>query len=149
MSNIIAVVWDFDKTLIGSYMQDPIFNRYGVDGNTFWKEVNALPDKYLSEQGVRVNKDTIYLNHFLTYVRNGIFAGLNNTMLKELGAELKFYDGLPQLMDTCKKIISDDSKYSEYDIKVEHYIVSTGFTEIIKGSAVAPYVSGIWGCELI
>lgn len=149
MSNIIAVVWDFDKTLIGSYMQDPIFNRYGVDGATFWKEVNALPDKYMNEQGVRVNKDTIYLNHFLTYVKSGRFAGLSNNVLKELGAELKFYNGLPQLMDTCKKIISENQRYSEYDIKVEHYIVSTGFTEMIKGSAVAPYVSGIWGCELI
>lgn len=27
MSNIIAVVWDFDKTLIGNYMQDPIFKK--------------------------------------------------------------------------------------------------------------------------
>lgn len=27
MSNIIAVVWDFDKTLIGSYMQDPILKN--------------------------------------------------------------------------------------------------------------------------
>ena len=61
LSNIIAVVWDFDKTLIGNYMQDPIFKKYGVDGNTFWKEVNALPEKYWIEQGVRVNRDTIYL----------------------------------------------------------------------------------------
>lgn len=25
MANIIAVVWDFDKTLVDGYMQDPIF----------------------------------------------------------------------------------------------------------------------------
>ena len=42
MSNIIAVVWDFDKTLIGSYMQEPIFNKFGVDGSAFWKEVNDV-----------------------------------------------------------------------------------------------------------
>lgn len=149
MSNIIAVVWDFDKTLIGSYMQDPIFKRFGVDASSFWKEVNDLPKKYLEEQGVKVNKDTIYLNHFINYVKNGKFAGLDNKMLSELGAELEFYSGLPELMDTTKKMILEDSKYTEYDIKVEHYIVSTGFTAMIKGSAVAPYVSGIWGCELI
>lgn len=149
MSNIIAVVWDFDKTLIGSYMQEPIFEKYGVDGDVFWKEVNALPEKYLKEQNVRINKDTIYLNHFINYAKSGKFPGLNNAVLRELGAKLKFYKGLPQLMDTTKKVISNDPKYSEYDIKVEHYIVSTGFTEMIKGSAVFPYVSGIWGCELI
>ena len=149
MSNIIAVVWDFDKTLIGSYMQEPIFNKFGVDGSVFWKEVNALPEKYKKEQGVRVNKDTIYLNHFINSVKKGVFPGLNNEMLRELGKELVFYKGLPELMDITKRMIADDSKYHEYDIKVEHYIVSTGFTEIIKGSAVYPYVSGIWGCELI
>ena len=25
MPNIIAVIWDFDKTLVDGYMQDPIF----------------------------------------------------------------------------------------------------------------------------
>jgi len=149
MSNIIAVVWDFDKTLIGTYMQDPIFEKYGIDGNAFWKEVNALPDKYMKEQGVRVNKDTIYLNHLINYVKEGKFKGLNNKLLTELGKQLKFYNGLPELMDISKKMIADDSKYSEYDIKVEHYIVSTGFSAMIKGSAVYPYVSGVWGCELI
>ena len=149
MSNIIAVVWDFDKTLIGSYMQEPIFKRFGVDGSEFWKEVNALPEKYKKEQGVRVNKNTIYLNHFINSVKNDVFPGLNNEMLRELGKELVFYNGLPALMDITKKMIAEDPKYLEYDIKVEHYIVSTGFTEMIKGSDVYPYVSGIWGCELI
>lgn len=149
MSNIIAVVWDFDKTLIGTYMQEPIFRKYSVDGDAFWKEVNALPKKYLEEQGVRVNNDTIYLNHFINAVKKGIFPGLNNKTLRELGAELEFYSGLPALMDTTKKMIAENPQYVEYDIKVEHYIVSTGFTEMIKGSAIYPYVSGIWGCELI
>ncbi|MBQ6263650.1 MAG: haloacid dehalogenase-like hydrolase [Clostridia bacterium] len=149
MSNIIAVVWDFDKTLIGDYMQEPIFKKYNVDGKAFWEEVNSLPEKYKKEQGVRVNVDTIYLNHFINYARQGRFPGLNNSVLRALGSELVFYNGLPQLMATTKDMIESDSKYSEYDIKIEHYIVSTGFTEMIRGSAVAPYVSDIWGCELI
>ena len=149
MSNIIAIVWDFDKTLITSYMQEPIFKKYRVDGTTFWKEVNALPEKYLTEQGVRVNRDTIYLNHFINYVKEGRFPDLNNEMLTALGSELEFYNGLPALREITIKMVSDDSRYAEYDIRVEHYIVSTGFTAMIKGSAVAPFVSGIWGCELI
>ncbi len=32
--NIIACVWDFDKTLIPAYMQAPLFRRYGIDEGT-------------------------------------------------------------------------------------------------------------------
>ena len=71
MANIIAIVWDFDKTLVSGYMQDPIFAHYGIDADTFWAEVDALPEKYRKEQNVRVNRDTIYLNHFIRYAREG------------------------------------------------------------------------------
>ena len=70
MANIIAVVWDFDKTLVNGYMEEPIFEHYGVDSSVFWREVNSLPEKYRVEQGVRVNPDTIYLNHFIHYANN-------------------------------------------------------------------------------
>lgn len=46
MANIIAVIWDFDKTLIDGYMQDPIFEEYGVNATQFWTENNNLPKKY-------------------------------------------------------------------------------------------------------
>ena len=42
--NIIACVWDFDKTLIPGYMQSPLFEHYSIDEQKFWKEVNELPD---------------------------------------------------------------------------------------------------------
>ena len=35
MKNIIAVIWDFDKTLINGYMQDPIFKDYNIDAHDF------------------------------------------------------------------------------------------------------------------
>lgn len=94
MSNRIAIVWDFDKTLIPGYMQEPIFQKYHVNGDDFWKEVNALPEKIKKEQHVRVNPDTIYLNLFIKYAKSGEFKGLNNAVLRELGKELTFYPGL-------------------------------------------------------
>ncbi|MCE1229861.1 MAG: haloacid dehalogenase-like hydrolase, partial [Firmicutes bacterium] len=83
--NVIALVWDFDKTLIPGYMQDPIFEAYHVDGSTFWRETNALPG-YLSREGIHVHPDTSYLNHLLTYVQHGRMANLTNAKLRELGA---------------------------------------------------------------
>jgi len=149
MANVIAVIWDFDKTLVDGYMQDPIFAHYDVDPSAFWKEVNDLPGKYLEEQGVRVNSDTIYLNHFINCAHNGVFPGLNNEKLKTFGQNLKFYSGVPEIFEKSKKLIAENPTYAVYDIKVEHYIVSTGFAAVIRGSSVMKHVEGIWGCELI
>jgi len=146
--NIIALIWDFDKTLIPGNMQAPLFRKYGVDEPTFWREVQQLED-YYRQKGIRVNKETVYLNHVLTYVREGIFKGLNNRMLEELGKELTFYPGLPEFFPKIKAIIEEDERYKTFDIKLEHYIVSTGFAAMIRGSAIARYVDGIWGCEFI
>ena len=142
------MVWDCDKTLISSYMQEPLFRHFNVDGGKFWKEVNALK-AYYGKQGITVNSDTSYLNHILTYVKAGLFKGLNNALLREFGKELKFYPGLPQFFGEVKSLINDDEKYKAFDIRLEHYVVSTGFAETIRGSAIAPFVDGIFGCEFI
>ncbi|WP_019543667.1 HAD family hydrolase [Selenomonas bovis] len=149
MANIIAVVWDFDKTLIDGYMETPIFEDNGIDEHQFWGEVNDLPKKYLEEQNVKVNPDTVYMNHLINYVRAGKIKGLNNERLRDYGKRMKFYPGVPDIFQRTKNLIEQNDIYQEYDIKVEHYIVSTGLTEIIRGSRVADYVDGIWGCEFI
>lgn len=148
--NTIAIIWDFDKTLIPGYMQDPIFKKYDVDPGMFWNEVNALPYKY-AELGIKVNSDTIYLNHMITCANQGIFPGLDNETLYKLGKEIEFYNGVPQILQDLKDLIRNNKKYAEIGIHVEHYIVSTGLTAMIKGSKVNEYIeeNGIWGCEFI
>jgi hypothetical protein len=146
--NVIALVWDFDQTLIPGYQQDPLFARYKISGNTFWKEVGKLQEHYLA-QGLQVSPDTLYLNHILTYVQSGKFKGLTNALLKELGGNLKFYRGMPQFMKRAKDAIEKEPKYIDQGITVEHYIVSTGLRQMIMGSGVAQYVKGVWACEFI
>lgn len=148
MANIIAVIWDCDKTLIDGYMQDPIFEKYGIESSKFWDNVNAIPKEY-EQKGIRVNKDTYYLNYFIQRAHDGTFPGLNNAKLREFGKQQKFYPGIPQIFEKTKEMFRNDPSYSEYGIQVEHYIVSTGFAEVIRGSELMPFVDGIWGCELL
>lgn len=149
MKNVIAVIWDFDKTLVDGYMQDPIFKEYHVNSTEFWNRVNELPKKY-EDSGVMVNPDTIYLNEFIKESQpNGKFDGLNNERLREFGKQQKFYNGIPDIFSYTKTFLEEDPLCKEYNIEVEHYIVSTGFAEVIRGTALMDYVTSIWGCHLI
>jgi len=145
--NIIACVWDFDKTLIPGYMQKPWFKHYGINETSFWSEVNQLPSLY-SSRGMRVSPDTIYLNHLLSYVKNGPMRGLTNERLRELGGEIEFYPGLPDFFVELAKI-ADQTEFAGYDFKIEHYIISTGISKIIEGTKISPYVEDIFACEFI
>lgn len=146
--NVIALIWDFDKTLTHGYMQDPLFDAYSVESATFWGEVNELAEFY-SKSGCRVSPDTVYLNHILSYVKNGVFADLTNAKLRQLGAGIELAPGIPEFFDRIRRVVSDDDRYNRHDIRVEHYIVSTGLREMIEGSALAPHVDGIWACDLL
>lgn len=148
MANIIAVIWDCDKTLIDGYMQDPLFEYYGVNSAAFWT-ANGDEIERSRKQGIRVNEDTFYLNSFVRAAHNGTFKDLGNAKLREFGAKQKFYPGIPEIFKHTKEMFKDNKSYSEYGIQVEHYIVSTGFAEVIRGSVLMDYVEDIWGCELL
>lgn len=146
--NIVCCIWDFDKTLIPGYMQAPLFQRYGIDELNFWKEVNSLEEHY-RKRGYRVSGESVYLNHLLTYVRHGLMEGLNNEILRECGREIEFYAGLPEFFGKLREFVQSRPEYVQHDITLEHYIVSTGIAEMIRGSRIAPEVDGIWACEFI
>ncbi len=149
MSSIIAVVWDFDKTLVDGYMEDPIFEEYGIKPDEFWAETKQIADKLEQEQGIKVNSDTYYLNRFIKYAKEGRFKGLDNAKLMEYGKALNYYPGATEIFSELKSIVDNDPTYREYDIRVEHYIISTGFKKIIEGSELAKQICCCWGCELI
>ena len=145
--NVIAMIWDFDKTLIPGNMQGPLFRHYDMDEAEFWREVDGLEEFYRSHGSRLIQKDHLYLNHILTYVREGLMPGLSNALLRELGSEIEFYTGMPDFLELIRKTVEAEPRFAEHQIRVEHYVVSTGLREMILGSAVAPQVEHVWACE--
>ena len=145
--NVIAMIWDFDKTLIPGNMQGPLFRHYDMDESEFWQEVDGLEEFYRSHGSKLIQRDHLYLNHILTYVREGRMPGLGNALLRRLGAEIEFYSGMPDYLELIRKNIESVPRYAEHQIRVEHYVVSTGLRQMILGSAMAPQVEYVWGCE--
>lgn len=60
-----------------------------------------------------------------------------------------FIKGIPEIFKTTTELLKSDPVCEEYNIKVEHYIVSTGFAQVIRGTSIMDYVKYVWGCELI
>jgi len=147
LQNIIAIIWDFDKTLSPGYMQAPLFREYGIDEEQFWREVHALP-AYYRRAGIHVQPDTCYLGHFLTYVKAGRMPGLTNAKLRALGGELELYPGVAEMFARLEQTI-ETGPFREGDLHLEHYVVSTGLAEMIRGSRIAPHLSGVWASEFI
>jgi hypothetical protein len=145
--NVIAMIWDFDKTLIPGNMQGPLFRHFGIDETAFWDEVDGLEEWYRSRGAGMIAKERLYLDHILTYVREGRMQGLSNDLLHRLGAEMTFYEGIPEFFELVKKSIESEPRFSDHQIRVEHYVVSTGLRQMILGSAVAPLVDDVWACE--
>jgi hypothetical protein len=144
----IAFIWDFDRTLIPSNQQDPLFEAYGVDPDGFWHEVEGLTAFYAA-RGVKVNRDAAYLLHILTYVRDGRFEGLTNARLRELGAGIEPAPGIPEFFEATRRHVAEQAKYAAAGITVEHYTVSTGILPMIEGSCIAPHLDDIWANTFI
>lgn len=136
--NIVAVIFDFDDTLTDD-STTKLMEEAGIDTRRFWeKEMREL-----TEGGW--DSPLAYLKLLLDNVGAGKPLGmLTNENLREFGAKLSFYSGIPKLFGDLKKIATEHPLSNP---AVEFYIISGGLEEIIRGSKIAKYFTGIWGCR--
>ena len=134
---IVAMIYDFDKTLCDKDMQEYSFiPNLGLDIKEFWNRtteitMNNKMDKILAYMYMMVNESK--KNHqFIT-----------KEYLNSLGKDINFFPG----------ITSWFTRINEYGkslgLEIEHYIVSSGLKEIIEGTEIAKYFKVIYGCEFL
>ena len=109
--NVVAFIWDFDRTLIPGNQQDPLFDEYDVDGPAFWTEVDGLVEYYRSRE-IIISRDLAYLLHILSYVDAGVFEGLTNAKLRELGSRLTPNPGIPDFFDATRRQVATVPEYA-------------------------------------
>jgi len=137
--NVIAVVYDYDRTLSPVIMQnDVIFPAIGVKADEFWLRANRLRD-------VRAYEDELAWLRLL--LENPDFRQLSNVDLQEFGRELEFFPGVPEVFNGLSGFLEDE-KYVRHGIALEHYIVTSGLKEVLSGSPLSEHVEAIFGCEL-
>ena len=138
LQNTIALVYDYDQTLSPNYMQDEVvFPTFGIDPKKFWSRCHDLVGK----QGY--DNELAYMKALLDYLE---IDRPTNARLKELGAGLQFFPGLPEMFEEFKSGLLSPM-HEAHGIKVEHYIISSGLKALIDGSRIAPHVKAVFGCE--
>lgn len=136
--NTIALVFDYDQTLSPSFMQDDvIFPEFGIHPASFWDKCNAL----VKEK--KWDGELAYLKCLLDYLE---MDRVSNQRLEELGANLSYFPGLPEMFECLSSKCLSESHRS-VGITVEFYIVSSGLKALVDGSSIAKYFREIYGCE--
>ena len=132
---IVAIMYDFDKTLSTTDMQNYAFiPALGLKPDEFWGKTGEFSKKTEVERILSYMFMMVKLSH-----EKGI--KLTKKFLNECGKKIEFYPGV---IDWFKRI----NKYgSQHDVKVEHYLLSSGTREIVEGCAIAKEFKAIFGCE--
>jgi hypothetical protein len=134
----IAVVYDYDQTLSPWYMHDDVlFPRFGIDPAQFWARCQNL----VENQGY--DNELAYLKALLDYLE---LDRPTNSELRELGAKLRFYQGVPEVFEDLDDRFLPDA-HRHLGIHIEHYIVSSGLKALLDGSRLVGKVKAIFGCE--
>jgi len=133
MQKRIAILYDFDYTLCKGYMQGfGLMQELGYDdiGKFFASCEHTLNDKNMDlclsmmagilfqahEKGKKVTRE--YLQNF--------------------GKNIEYFPGVNEWFEKINKVGKD------LGYEVEHYVVSSGMKEIIKGTTIAKYLKRIY-----
>ena len=132
---IVAFLYDFDKTLCTTDMQDYAFiPSLGMTPAEFWAEANGF--------GQRNRMDGI-LAYMYTMLREAARRNRPFTRadLVEKGRSIVLFPGVE---DWFRRI---NAFGAGQGVQVEHYIISSGLREIIEGSGIAREFREIYACE--
>lgn len=137
MKPIVALMYDFDKTLCTKDMQEYGFiPSLGMSSSAFWNEVRDLTDR---EE----------MDNILAYMYKMVEKAeekrvpITRETFRELGAGVEYFDGVLSWFDRITEFGEKNG------VRIEHYIVSSGIKEIIEGTEIAKFFKKIYACEFM
>ena len=134
---IIALIYDFDKTLCTKDMQEYTFiPNLGIKSKEFWESVDNLAlknkmDKNLAFLYIMLKKSEEQ-NHKLT-----------KKDFKECGKHIEYFKGVEDWFNR----INEYGK--SLGVTIEHYIISSGNKEIIEATSISKYFKSIFASEYL
>ena len=137
MNKKIALCYDFDGTLCSGYMQNQkLIPDCKIDIGKFWSEVIDYSRK---------NKVDPTLSYMLILENKMHEANLEISREKFInyGKELKLFPGVNDWFKRIKNF------GKEKNVDVEHYIISSGLTNMIEGCSFFNELNRVYACEYL
>lgn len=134
---VIAIMYDFDKTLCTKDMQDYGFiPSLRMQPSQFWKKANGF--------GVEKDMDGI-LAYMYTMIAEckRLNIPLTRESLNENGRSIELFPGVKEWFDRVTLYGAAQG------VQIEHYVISSGLKEIIEGSGIADKFTKIFACEFL
>ncbi len=134
---IIAIMYDYDKTLCTRDMQEYTFiPSVGMKDEEFWQLANVVSttevmDSILSYMYCMIEKTR----------ETGI--PLTRESLVACGKDVEYHPGVEDWFERINQYAE------EAGVEVEHYVLSSGLKEIIEGTSIAKYFKKIYACEFM
>ncbi|MGV8906717.1 MAG: HAD family hydrolase [Acetobacterium sp.] len=132
---VIAIMYDFDKTLCTKDMQEYEFiPSLGISPKEFWEESNILA----TQEGM----DSILAYMYMMIKKsNEKKIPIHRNKFVELGAGIEYFEGVTDWFDRINAF------GHQLGVTIEHYVISSGLKEIIEGSKIKKEFKQIYACE--
>lgn len=148
----LALIYDFDGTLAPGNMQErDFFPAIGVSSDEFWEEVN----KRRTDQ--QADNILVYMQLMLERARSENIQFTREALVR-YGKNLEFFAGvLPyrEIEEGREERAIDGwfdriSRYArDSGIKIEHFVVSSGLSELIEGTPIAGKFKKIYASKFL
>lgn len=142
ISSTIAVICDFDDTLgedSTELLLKEILNMNEEEIKEFWNDnVGKL---------VRRGWDPplAYVDRILSALKTKDIK-VTNESLRTLGAKVRLFPGVLDLVPRLEAFANSRKELQEAFVRIEFYVISGGFEEIIRGTRIAVHLKDIFGC---
>lgn len=133
----IALIYDFDGTLSPGNMQEFGFiQAIGKDSRTFWEQ-----NKKLSEENDA--SGILCYMYLMLQKAQAENISLSRSSFRKFGRDVELFKGVQDWF----KLINDYGK--SVGVNIEHYINSSGLTEMIEGTSIAKEFKKIYACSFL
>ena len=134
---LVALIYDFDKTLCDKDMQEYSFiPNLGIKPKEFWKKTQEFTDKEKMDK-------ILACMYMMLNITNENNKKITKDYLNSLGKDINFFPGVLNWFERINKY------GEELNLNIEHYIVSSGLKEIIEGTEINKCFKEIYASEFL